>query len=101
MMDGPDVSVVIPAHNAEAFLGAELAALAAQEYPGRWEDVVVDNESTDGTVRVAEHWSTAFSDLRVVACGGAGVNRARNAGLRAARAPKILICDADDVVGVG
>jgi glycosyltransferase involved in cell wall biosynthesis len=100
-MDYPDVSVVIPAHNAEAFLGDELAALATQEFDGRWEVIVVDNESTDGTARVARQWSTLLPELRIVPCPGIGVNRARNVGVRAARAPKVLMCDADDIVGPG
>jgi GT2 family glycosyltransferase len=101
VVDVPEVSVIIPARNAEAFLSEELAALAAQEFDRCWEVVVVDNESTDGTAQLAQRWSDALPALRVVPCAGLGVNRARNAGVRTARAPKLLICDADDVVGPG
>ena len=44
-----DLAVIIPARNEEDRLGAQLDALIAQEWPGQWEIVVVDNGSTDGT----------------------------------------------------
>jgi glycosyltransferase involved in cell wall biosynthesis len=101
VVDVPEVSVIIPARNVEAFLGEELAALAAQEFDRSWEVVVVDNASTDGTAQLAQSWSDALPGLRVVPCAGLGVNRARNVGVRAARASKLLFCDADDIVGPG
>lgn len=45
----PEVTVIIVAHNAGAFLRPCLDALAAQTYRG-FEAVVVDNASTDGSV---------------------------------------------------
>ena len=51
--DGPRYSVVIPAFNEQAYLGARLASLAAQDYPGAFEVIVVDNNSTDDTAAVS------------------------------------------------
>ncbi len=100
-MECPDVSVVIPARNAEAYLDGQLEALAAQDYDGEWEVIVADNASTDATADVARRWSGVLPKLRVVPCAAVGVNRARNVGVRATLAPKVLLCDADDVVGTG
>jgi glycosyltransferase involved in cell wall biosynthesis len=100
-MERPDVSVVIPARNVGRFLGEALEALSRQVIDARWEVIVVDNESVDDTALVAKRLAGLFADLRVVSCIGLGVNRARNVGVRAARAPKVLICDADDVVADG
>ena len=66
--EGPRYSVVIPAFNEQAYLGACLASLAAQDYPGAFEVIVVDNNSTDdtatpGSPRAATNW-TCCADCR-------------------------------------
>jgi cellulose synthase/poly-beta-1,6-N-acetylglucosamine synthase-like glycosyltransferase len=45
----PFVSVVVPARDEAAHVGACLRALLAQDYPGRAEVIVVDDFSRDGT----------------------------------------------------
>ncbi len=50
----PSVSVILPVRNEEGFIGRCIEALAAQDYPrDRFEVVVVDGASTDGTLREA------------------------------------------------
>ncbi|HEX2412055.1 MAG TPA: glycosyltransferase [Solirubrobacteraceae bacterium] len=97
------VSVVMPAHNAAADIATQLRALAAQDYRGRFEVVVADNLSTDGTPERALAEAAALGlDLRVVDAGEiAGVSHARNAGCAAARGELIAVCDADDLVAPG
>ena len=46
------VSVVIPAFDAEATVGAALDSLAAQTFE-RWEAIVVDDGSSDGSADIA------------------------------------------------
>jgi glycosyltransferase involved in cell wall biosynthesis len=95
-------SVVIPTYNAEAFLDAELSALASQTHPEPFEVVIADNGSTDRSVEVAEAWRDRLPFLRVVDASRArGVSAARNDGIRAATTDVILLCDADDVVDGG
>lgn len=100
-MQHPAVSVVVPARNAAATIEEQLDALDAQEFADAWEVVVVDNASTDTTASIVEQRRAEGPELRLVRCDRLGVNAARNAGARAARAAKILICDADDVVARG
>jgi GT2 family glycosyltransferase len=97
------VSVLVPARDAAADIAHQLQALAAQDYAGRFEVVVADNRSTDGTPELAKAEAAALGlDLRVVdASGVVGVSHARNAGCRAARGELIAICDADDFVASG
>ena len=96
------VSVVMPVRNGAGLLDAQLASLAAQNYPGKWELVVVDNGSTDGTVRVAEQWRGRVPGLRVhLAPEARGANHARNAGCRAAGGGRFAFCDHDDVADPG
>ncbi len=47
------VSVLVPARNEAAYLPRTLRALLAQDYPGPWRVVVVDDRSEDSTVDVA------------------------------------------------
>ncbi|NHA67501.1 glycosyltransferase family 2 protein, partial [Phycicoccus flavus] len=80
----------------------QLAALAAQEGIADCEVVVADNGSTDDLRALVEQWTGRLPGLRIVDASRArGVSVARNEGVRAARSDRILICDADDVVGPG
>jgi len=99
----PSVSVVVPAYNEAAHLGAQLRALGAQDYEGEVEILVADNGSTDGTPDVARAAAEqSLPQVRVLdASQRPGPSAARNAGWRAARGELVLFCDADDLVEPG
>lgn len=92
------VSVVVPAYNAATVIDVQLAALAAQDYPGPFEVLVSDNGSTDGLRdHVADHPLAEKLRLRYVDASGArGPSHARNLGTAAADGDFIAYCDADD-----
>ena len=97
-----DASVILCVRNGAATIGAQLEGLAAQEYPGEWELVVVDNGSTDDTMEIVAAWRARMPNLRVVeALDKAGLGYARNVGAAAARAEVLAFCDADDVAHPG
>ena len=50
----PDVVALVPARNEAAVIGAAVAALLAQDYPGGLRVVVIDDGSDDGTAAEAE-----------------------------------------------
>ena len=90
----PNVSVVVPAFNAEATLPACLAALGRMSYPAT-EIIVFSDGSTDRTAEIAE-----ASGARVI-CGEAyprGPAYARNVAAREAASPLLLFVDADVVI---
>ena len=60
----PGVCVVVPARDEAVTLAVTLPTLSAQDYPGEWRVVVVDDRSTDGTADVAR--SRATGRLTVV-----------------------------------
>lgn len=93
------ISVIIPAYNAATTIGVQLDALSRQTYAGDWEVIVADNGSTDDTRAMAESYSDRLPDLKVVdASDRRGAGPARNRGARAASAPYLAFCDADDRV---
>ncbi len=67
----PAVAVLVPARNEAATLPQTLPALLAQDYPGDWSVVLVDDRSDDGTAAVAR--SLAAGDPRLRAVEGGSV----------------------------
>jgi glycosyltransferase involved in cell wall biosynthesis len=92
----PNVSIVIPTYNRRERLARVLRALDRQTVdPARFEVVVVDDGSTDGTAGWLARQRRTYA-LRVISQDNAGPARARNAGVEAAREPMLLFLD-DDV----
>jgi hypothetical protein len=92
------ISVIVPARDAAATLGATLASLADQDLDGPYEVIVVDAGSSDDTAAIAER---AGNPVRLVRAGDARPGAARNAGVQAATAPLLAFTDADCVPGRG
>jgi glycosyltransferase involved in cell wall biosynthesis len=93
------VSVILPSFNTEQWIGEQLTALEAQNYPDEWEIIVADNGSTDTTRAVALSSKSRFPRLAVI--DATGVRRpahARNHGAKAASGDLLLFTDADDIV---
>lgn len=91
--NGPYLSVVVPAHDAETILPETLGALLESDYPrSEWELIVVDDASTDRTPEVAREYAD-----RVVEIGGSprGPAYARNRGVQVCRGECVAFVDAD------
>jgi len=92
----PVVSVLMPTFEQAAFIGRALASLHAQTLT-RWELLVVDDGSEDGTAQALAPW---LDDARVRYWRlphNAGVGHALNQALDAATAPFIAYLPSDDV----
>jgi glycosyltransferase involved in cell wall biosynthesis len=92
---GPLVSVVLPTRDRHALLPRAIASVKAQTYP-RWELLVVDDGSTDGTRDLL----AAENDPRVrsLRAHGGGVCAARNVALQNARGDVIAYLDDDNIM---
>ncbi len=92
----PFFSFVVPVRNEERRLGACLASLAGQQYPGeRFEVLVVEGGSRDGTRRVLAEFAAGRPEvsLRVLENPQHTVAPGRNVGLRAARGEVIVFVE--------
>ena len=89
------LSIIIPAHNEEQYIGATLNAVAsaARQIGIEHEILVVDDGSTDRTAEIAR-----AGGARVVTVAVRQIGAARNAGARAARGDTFLFVDADTIV---
>ena len=70
-----DLTVVVPTHNRADLIEETLAALAEQEWAGgRWDIVLVDNDSTDATPEILERWAERMPvPTRIVTVAGSDV----------------------------
>lgn len=90
----PFVSVVLPVLNGEGRLEHALKALLEQDYPrDRFEIIIADGRSRDGTVRIAKEFGCVVVDNP-----GITVAAGRNAGLQHARGELIAFSEDDIVV---
>lgn len=91
----PMISLIIPAHNEEAYLRRTLDSLNQQDYPC-FEIIVIANGCTDGTAAVARERSH-----RLFVTEQKGLSRARNLGARLARGELLVFLDADTELAPG
>jgi glycosyltransferase involved in cell wall biosynthesis len=84
------LSIIVPVHNGGPSFSRCLRALALSTYT-RWELVVVDDSSTDGSDRLAEKYGA-----NILTTGGqVGPAAARNMGAKVARGEYLVFLDAD------
>jgi glycosyltransferase involved in cell wall biosynthesis len=86
------ISVIIPAYDEQAYLGPCLESLKNQSVDD-FELIVVDNNSTDETARIARE----YADL-VLSCPTQGISSARNFGAAHAAGDILCFIDADGIV---
>lgn len=93
----PLCSVVVPVRDRCGLVGETLASLARQTEP-RWEALLVDDGSLDGTLAVLEAAARQDGRFRVLRQAAAGASAARNRGVADARGAYVLFLDSDDLL---
>lgn len=94
------ISLVVPCYNVEHYIDEFIATLVAQTSGlAAVQVILVDDGSTDGTLRRATEWASRHPD--VIACihqANGGVASARNLGLSLARGDWVSFPDPDDLL---
>ncbi|MFI5270543.1 MAG: glycosyltransferase family 2 protein [Candidatus Saccharimonadales bacterium] len=88
----PRFSVVIPCYNEENYIGDTLSSLKSQDFEGEFEIIVVDNNSTDSSAKIAEEYG-----VKIVKEIRPGVCWAREAGTKVASGEIVISTDADTI----
>lgn len=92
------VSVIVPVYNSEKTLKRCAESILSQSY-GNVEVVLVNDGSTDGSLKVCESLKLADERrVRVLNKENNGVSSARNAGINASNGELIQFLDADDYI---
>ncbi len=95
----PFVSVIVPMRNERRYIERCLRSLAAQDYPrDRYEVIVIDGSSNDGSREAVESFRSELPNLRVVENRGKHTARGLNIGLAFARGDVIARVDAHAAV---
>lgn len=93
----PLVSIIMPAFNAERFVSCSIESVAQQTYV-RWELLVTDDASTDGTHAALERWAAQDPRIKPVSLRrNAGAAHARNASIERASGDFLAFLDSDDL----
>jgi glycosyltransferase involved in cell wall biosynthesis len=90
------ITIIIPAYNAEKFLGRTVESVLAQTYKD-WEMIIVNDGSRDSTWDIVQGYCKLDSRIRGLNQPNRGCSSARNAGIAASsNTPYIIFLDADD-----
>lgn len=90
----PTFSIIIPTYNRAYVLWKAVGSVLAQT-ESSWEIIVVDDDSTDCTLRLLEEFSDA--GIRVFTVPRQGASAARNYGVGRAQAPFVAYLDSDNI----
>lgn len=88
-----DFSVILPTFNRESLITRAVDSVLTQSY-GNFELIIVDDGSTDGTLRLLESYSDPR--IQILQKENAGVSSARNMGLEHAKGKYVTFVDSDD-----
>jgi len=90
------VSVVMPAYNADVYIGEALESVFSQSYEAV-EAIVVNDGSTDNTLKIVMEYREKYRDrLVVISQPNSGQTRAKNRGLKEAKGDFVAFLDSDD-----
>jgi glycosyltransferase involved in cell wall biosynthesis len=97
MTASPLISVVMPVHNALPFLKESLNSIVKQTFRS-FEFVILDDDSTDGSLQLLREWSLRDERIRLhESTSRLGLSGSSNAVVSKARAVIVARMDADDI----
>lgn len=92
-----DLQIIIPAYNVEAYLGACMDSVLAQETKYSYHVILVDDGAKDSTPAICDRY-TGHPNVTVIHQQNKGLSGARNTGLKTLFGKYILFIDSDDIL---
>lgn len=93
-LDVPFLSLIVPVRNEGRFIRGTLDQIVIQTYPfDRYEVLVIDGQSTDGTRSVVVEFAATHPQVRLLDNPRRWSSAGRNIGFRAARGECVLVLD--------
>jgi len=92
----PLVSVIMPAYNAEKYIGDSIQSVLDQTY-SNWELLVVDDGSTDKTADVVRQFAARDSRVKYIFQQNGRQAKARNTGIAQSSGTLLAFLDSDDL----
>ena len=96
-MADPELSVIVPVYNVEAYLDRCLGSIVGQSYRD-FEVILINDGSMDGSAILCESWASRYSCIRYVSHENRGISAVRNEGVKLCRGRYIMFVDSDDWV---
>lgn len=91
------ISIIVPIYNVKKYIERCLNSIIKQNFT-KFEVILVDDGSTDGSGEVADNYADKFDFIKVVHKRNAGLGFARNTGLKYANGEYVLFIDSDDYI---
>ena len=96
-MKQPILSIIVPVYNVEPYLERCLLSCLHQDIPHEdYEIIVVNDGSTDGSLKVAERVAKENGNVVIISQKNGGLSAARNTGMKHARGKYFMYVDSDD-----
>jgi len=89
------VSVIVAVYNSERYIGSCIASILCQTFKNM-EIIVIDDGSTDSTVKTVEELKSRDKRIKIFRQGHKGYANARNTGIKESKGKYIAFCDASN-----
>ena len=93
----PEISVIIPVYNTEAYLAECIKSVLHQKQQD-WELILVNDGSTDSSGEICRSFAEKDARIKYIQQENKGVSSARNNGMRHATGKWITFMDSDDLL---
>ena len=96
-IDSDLVSIIMPTHNCEKYIGEAIESVLEQSYKN-WELIIVSDGSTDNTESIVTEYMSQNNNIFLVSLPeNIGVYNARNIAIKNAKGRFIAFLDSDDI----
>ena len=96
-MKNPVISVIMPAYNAEKYIGESIESVLSQQY-AHWELLIINDGSSDNTQQIIDKYILQDNRIRTFYQENSKQGKARNLGIQNARGEYIAFLDSDDIM---